>query len=98
MSDRKTTLRVSLRETHRRKERKRSEMEKTIQEAIEEEPTIEESSHISVNVIEERLFRKREIHLIGKVHKESDKQRAQELAEINSKNKMKVINGILVEA
>jgi len=71
------------------------DFEKVIQEAIYHDPIIEDSDKVSVS-FKDKGFSKREIHLIGKVGSEKQKQRAQELAEINSKDKVTVVNEIIV--
>lgn len=69
---------------------------KVIQKAIIQDPIIEDSDKISVS-FEDKGLGKGEIHLIGKVGSDKQKQRAQELAEINSKTRVDVINEIIVE-
>ncbi len=68
----------------------RPDYEQVIQKAIQEDPEIAREVNISVNV------QKEEIHLIGKVGSGKNKARAQELAEINSQRKMKVVNELVV--
>jgi len=69
--------------------------EKVVQEAIIHDPIIEDSDNVSVS-FEDKGLGKAEIHLIGKVGSEKQKQRAQELAETNTPDKIEVINEIAV--
>jgi hypothetical protein len=69
--------------------------ERVIQEAIIHDPLIEDSDNVSVSLRQKSLG-KAEIHLIGKVGSEKQKQRAQELAQTNSKDKVTVINELVV--
>lgn len=71
-------------------------LQEKVQEAIEEDPTIQDSSKISVTCTKGGLFKKAKIHLIGKVNSEKDRQRAEEIAVTNS-GKTEVVNEILVE-
>jgi hypothetical protein len=71
------------------------DFEKVIQEAIYHDPIIEDSDNVSV-FFKEKGLGKGEIHLIGKVGSEKQKQRAQELAVTNSKDKVTVVNEIVV--
>ena len=77
---------------------KQSELEAKIQKAIAEDPEIIEASKISVYLKKGGLFRKTEIHLIGKVSSDLDKKRAQQLAEYNISKKIVLVNDIKVEA
>jgi hypothetical protein len=69
--------------------------QQVIQEAIIQDPIIEDSDNVSVS-FDDKGLGKGEIHLIGKVGSEKQKQRAQELAEINSKDRVTVVNEIVV--
>ena len=69
---------------------------KVVQEAIIQDPIIEDSDRVSVK-FEDKGLGKAEMHLIGKVGSEKQKQRALELAESNTTDKIEVINEIIVE-
>ncbi|MGQ9631765.1 MAG: BON domain-containing protein [bacterium] len=69
-------------------------LEERILKAIVDDPEIRESN-ISVTVKGKGLFRKGEIHLFGNVSRESEKKRAQEIAEFHGQG-MKVVNEIVV--
>jgi len=71
--------------------------EKLVQEAIVQDPEIEDSSNISVAIKDGGLLGKDELHLIGKVGSEKQKKRAQALAESNTKRQVHVVNEIVVE-
>ena len=71
------------------------DFEKVVQEAIIHDPIIEDSDNVSVSLKKKGLG-KEEIHLIGKVGTEKQKQRARELAESNTTDKIEVINEIVV--
>lgn len=71
------------------------DFEKVVQEAIIHDPIITDSDNVSVSFKDKGLD-KGEIHLIGKVSTEKQKQRAQELAETNTTDKIEVVNEIVV--
>jgi hypothetical protein len=70
--------------------------EKLIQEAIIQDPIITDSNNVSVS-FNDKALGKGEIRLIGKVGSDEQKQRAQELAESNTTDKIEVINELVVE-
>ena len=71
--------------------------EKVVQEAIVQDPEIEDSPNVSVKLKDGGLLGKDELHLIGKVGSERQKRRAQALAESNTKRQVHVVNEIVVE-
>lgn len=71
--------------------------EKVVQEAIIQDPEIEDFHNIAVELKSGGLLGKEELHLIGKVGSKRQKQRAQELAESNTKNQVHIVNEIVVE-
>ncbi len=77
---------------------KQTELEAHVQKAIADDPEIVDASKISVYLKKGGLFRKAELHLIGKVSSDLDKKRAQQLAEYNMTKKVVLVNDIKVEA
>lgn len=71
--------------------------EKLIQEAIIQDPKIKDSDHISVKMEKKGALKAGEIHLIGKVSSQEQKQRAEELAEINTPDNLTVVSELVVE-
>jgi hypothetical protein len=71
--------------------------EKLIQEAIIQDPKIKDSDHISVKMEKKGAFKADEIHLIGKVSSKDQKQRAEELAAINTPDSLTVMSELIVE-
>jgi hypothetical protein len=71
--------------------------EKLVQEAIVQDPEIEDSAGISVKLKDGGLLGKNELHLIGAVSSEAQKRRAQSLAESNTKRQVHVVNELVVK-
>jgi hypothetical protein len=71
--------------------------EKLVQDAIIHDPEIEDSDNISVKIKDGGLLGKDEMHLIGRVGSEKQKQRAQQLAASNTKRQVHIVNEIVVK-
>jgi osmotically-inducible protein OsmY len=72
-------------------------MEKTLQEAINQDPEIQNASRISVSVEKKGLFHRRKVvHLIGETPQEHDRQRAQEIVARRVDSGTEIVNEIVV--
>jgi osmotically-inducible protein OsmY len=67
-----------------------------IQKAINEDPEIENSTKISVTSKKTGLLKGDEIHIIGKVTKAGDKERALNIARNSVAKKMKVVDELIL--
>ncbi|MFW5801703.1 MAG: BON domain-containing protein [Spirochaeta sp.] len=73
-----------------------NELQKHLQDALTEDPIITDPTNISVNL--EKNDKKPHLVLIGKVHSEKEKQRAEEILSVNTGDKVTIANELSVEA
>mgnify|MGYP006298369897 CR=1 FL=1 len=71
------------------------ELREELQKAIFDDPEIESKGNISVN-LETEGSKITEIHLLGSVGSDREKQRAEEIMSVNTKNEVKIVNELAV--
>jgi hypothetical protein len=74
----------------------RKELREELQKAIIDDPEVENKADISV-YLETEGTKVSEIHIIGSVGSEKEKQRVAEIVSVNTRNEVEVINELLVK-
>jgi hypothetical protein len=72
------------------------ELRKELQSALNEDPLITDSTNISVDI--QRDGKKPHLPLIGKVQDQKEKQRAEEILTVNTRDNATISNDLKVEA
>ena len=74
------------------------EIEKKLMDAIIEDPELDNTTNISVNIEEKGAFKDHLVHIIGKVKTKDDRDRVEEIVEKNTREEMKISNELVVES
>ncbi len=75
----------------------KEELEKNLMQALIDDPEIGDSTNITVNFDPFANSKKGKIELLGKVESELDKNRAEEIAKVNTKDEVEVLNNLNVK-
>lgn len=75
----------------------KEELEKNLMQALIDDPEIGDSTNITVNFDPFANSNKGKIELLGKVDSELDKNRAEEIAKVNTKNEVEILNNLNVK-
>lgn len=73
------------------------EIEGKLMDAVIEDPELEDTTNISVDIEEKGAFKDHLVHIIGKVKNNEDRDRVQEIVEKNTRKEMKISNELVVE-
>jgi len=73
-----------------------AELRDELQKAIVEDPEIQSKADISVDTVTNGA-KVSEIHLIGAVASEKEKERAKEIVTVNTRNEVKIVNELVLK-
>jgi hypothetical protein len=74
------------------------EIEQKLMDAVIEDPELEDTTNISIDIEDKGAFKEHLVHIIGKVKTKDDKDRVQEIVEKNTRKELKISNELAVEA